>query len=348
MPYQWTKSDWLQLAGRWLSANVEGFAGPIRDAQVATAGRSNVTLIVTDQEEHRFVVRLPPAGEHDHTAHDVCREARILCALERTGVPLPRVAAICDDVSVVGVPFFVMDFVEGRVLDTRRDGESIPHRERRALTRDVGAHLAAIHRVDPAAVGLDGLSASSGFIARQLRRWVAQWRGGGEAGLDARFSECHALLVERRPLDGPVTTLIHGDYRLGNMIVADGRVKAVLDWELTSLGHPLADLAYLLNNWVDASEADTGPITSPVAAGGFGCRADVVASYEQALGHEVERATLGYFRAFSYWRLASIRSGVLARLGDSSDSDEDDRLRQSAASIPMLVHHAMALLEREP
>lgn len=138
---------------------------------------------------------------------------------------------------------------------------------------------------------------------------------------------------------------MHGDYRLGNVIITAGKVNAVLDWELTTLGHPISDLAYLLNNWVDSSEASKGPITSPVAAGGFGDRSEVVNAYRDAGGARFDPGTLGFFRAFGYWRLASIRSGVIARLVDSKEPSVLAKVEQSRESISELLAAAHAVLD---
>lgn len=334
----------LQRLSTWLGEATDAPFGRAADVTIATAGRSNVTAILADDDGRRIVLRRPPLGPHLPTAHDVCREARIMSALQGSGVPVPEIIAICDDDSVIGAPFFVMAFVDGQVLDTVDDAETVRIAERASAGVDLSRDLAALHLVDPAAVGLDGLSKPAGFVERQLRRWVGQWMypdGASETGV---FRDIHERLVAQQPPDSVPARIVHGDYRIGNAIVKSGRVLAVLDWELTSLGHPMADLAYMLNNWVDAAEARDGAITSPTAAGGFGDRAGVVAAYEDALGALVDTEVLRFFRAFSYWRLASIRSGVASRLEGSRDELDIAKRQQSLDSIPKLLEAATSLV----
>lgn len=334
----------IQALGAWLSDHVDGFVDPVAHVDVASAGRSNVTMILTDSAGTRFVVRKPPPVTALPTAHDVFREGRIMAALYDTAVPVPQIQGMTSDESVIGVPFVVMNHVEGHVIDSIPDADVLNAEERRTVGIDLAVALAALHTVNPGDVGLGDLAKTENFIGRQLSRFHRQWRDLGDDALTKSFMDCHETLVARQPAESDRVCIVHGDYRIGNVIVAEGKVQAVLDWELTTLGHSLADLAYLLNNWVTKDEATNGPITSPIAAGGFGTREDIIATYEQHVSWPVDRGDIAYFRALAYWRLASIRSGVVDRLENHEDPLRREQARQSRQSLPLLIGAAQHLL----
>lgn len=336
--------DALRRLGGWLTLHSVRFTPPLVSAEAASVGRSNVTLLLTDAAGGVLVIRHPPLGRLLPTAHDVGREARIMRALWGTGVPVPEILEICPDAGLIGVPFFVMDYVTGSVLDTAADAAVIPRSDRGRIGESLPACLAQLHRQNPAALGLADLGRSSGYVERQLRRWSAQWRWPEDRPESTSFHACHQLLARLCPPDSQPPRLVHGDYRVGNVIVRAGEVAAVLDWELTALGHPLADLAYLINTWVSRDEVLTGPIRSAIAAGGFGSRDHLVSVYERELGEPVPAGPLNYFRAFSYWRLASIRSGVVYRLSGSADAIDRGRADEFAHSVPKLVDAALHLV----
>jgi aminoglycoside phosphotransferase (APT) family kinase protein len=337
----------LDALDRYLTQHVAGRTGTLANVEMAAAGRSNVTLIVTDDTGDRLVVRMPPAGHTSGNAHDVCREGRIMAALATTAVRVPVIEAICDDVQVLGTPFFVMRHVAGAVLDTAADATSVEPEARRLIGLDVARQLAALHQVEPDDVGMEWMRRSDDFVERQLRRFQHQWHGTpGTPDSDA-FADVHATLVATRP-DPVADTVVHGDYRLGNTIVDGDHVAAVLDWELTTLGHPTSDLAYLVNNWVGTdtdTASGTEPVTGPTAAGGFVTRDELTRAYVNAGGPLADAATLAYFRAFSYWRLASIRSGVVSRLEHSDDPGARAKADDSRRSIPLLLQAASAQLD---
>ena len=332
----------LDALDTWYTAHVGDHHGPFVDIDIAAAGRSNITAILTDTAGRQTVLRRPPDGVHHHTAHDVRREARIMSALMPTAVPVPPVVASSDETGPLGVPFIIMEFVGGHVLDTVEDADVLSATERLSVARQLAQHLASLHSIDPVDIGLDTLASAADFISRQLSRFERQWKPVDDE-VDRIFVRATEGLRRHRIDDHPTARVVHGDYRIGNTIVDDGEIRAVLDWELTTLGHPLTDLAYLLNNWVDASEAAEGPITSPIAAGGFGSRDDVVAEYRRS-GHDVDDTVIDYLRALSYWRLASIRSGVVARLGTSPDPVARSKADSSRRSIPQLLDLALELL----
>ncbi|HYC00538.1 MAG TPA: phosphotransferase family protein [Candidatus Limnocylindrales bacterium] len=296
----------------YLAGRCEGMVPPLTFEQIV-GGHSNLTYKVTDSAGASWVLRRPPLGAVLATAHDMGREHRIISALANTGVPVPPAVALCQDESVNGAPFYVMKFVEGHVLDTPYAvHHGVP--DRAARTR-LGAHviesLAALHMLDPGSVGLGDLGRKEAYLDRQLSRWRGQWEKSKTRELPA-MEETYELLVKARP-EQKYTGIVHGDYRLGNMLcTAEGRVAAVLDWELCTLGDTMADLGYIMNNWAEENEA--GPsqaVSMPTAAGGFPTRAEFLADYSARTGRSVEG--IEYYRAFQWWRLAAIVEGVLAR-----------------------------------
>ena len=288
----------------WLEANIAGTKGPF-DFQFISGGRSNLTFAVTDANGRKLVLRRPPISHVLATAHDMGREHRIISALRDTPVPVPAALGYCEDESVNGRPFYVMDFVEGHVLRTPKLAEEHLDDEARAVAGlDLVDVLVAIHTVDPAAVGLADLGRPEGYIERQLKRWFGQFQSSQQQMRDAgtgrpapAVEEAHALLAANVPAQTEVT-IAHGDYRLDNTIVGDdGRIRAVLDWELCTLGDPLADLGTLMVYYNQLP--------------GFPTRDELVARYREKSGRDT--TNLDYYTAFGHWRLACIIEGVYAR-----------------------------------
>lgn len=298
----------------WLVAHVSGLRPPLSFALIA-GGHSNLTYAVSDAAGRKLVLRRPPLGAVLATAHDMGREHRIIAALAGTGVPVPPALGLCSDASVNGAPFYVMAFVEGVVLDLGSTVERhLPRREdRKRLGRHVVEVLARLHALDVDAIGLGDLGRREGYVERQLKRWRTQWEQSKTRELPAMEDVYEALRKGIPPQHG--AGIVHGDYRLGNMLTgAEGRIAAVLDWELCTLGDPLADLGYLMNNWVEPGESgpeSRGAALAPTVAGGFPSRREMLDHYRELTGRDVSQ--VDYYRAFSYWRLAAIVEGVLAR-----------------------------------
>ena len=298
---------------RWFRENVPGAVPPLR-FEIIPGGHSNLTYRVEDAAGGVFVLRRPPLGAVVATAHDMAREHRIVAALGPTPVPVPPALGLCEDPGVNGAPFYAMAFVEGSVLVDARDVErDFPEPVRARIGESVIDVLADLHTVDPDAVGLGDLGRREAYLERQLRRWRTQWEKTKTRELPLMERVHEALGEVCPPQDG--AAIVHGDYRLGNAITgADARIAAVLDWELCTLGDPLADLGYLLNNW--AAPGETGPVTrgaalSPSMAGGFPDREALVERYARRTGAQVRNVP--FYRAFQYWRLAAIVEGVMAR-----------------------------------
>lgn len=277
---------------------------------LVAGGHSNLTYVVTDVIGARCILRRPPLGDVPATAHDMRREHRILSGLAHTTVPVPSTIGLCEDESVTGAPFYVMQHVDGIVLRDALVAASYPEARRRAVGIAVTDVLAAVHAVDPNAVGLGELGRHDGYIARQLKRWQSQWAQSKVEDIPL-VDELHDVLAEQVPEQARVS-LVHGDYRLENCIVTvDGAIAAVLDWELCTLGDPLADVGLLAIYWTEAQDVEPIFPTSPTIERGFPSRAEVLDRYAEASGHDV--TDIGYYIAFGYWRLACITAGVQAR-----------------------------------
>ena len=325
----------LEAVTKWLTDSIEGVQAPFSFVPIA-GGHSNLTFAVTDAAGRRLVLRRPPLTAVLATAHDMVREHRVITAFGPTTVACPETLGLCTDEEINGAPFYVMDFVDGVVLHDRAiTAASIPQDQRIALSESVVDTLAALHSADPDQIGLGDLGRRSGYLERQLRRWQGMWDATKTRELPA-MDRTHELLVHHMP-EEKYNTVVHGDYRLGNMLVTPetGQVAAVLDWELCTLGDPLADLGYLLNNWVEPGEADqiAGATDFPTADGGFLSREQVISRYAAATGFDVQNAD--YYRAFQFWRLGAIVEGVLSRyMKGALDNDVDlDAFRVQVDSL---------------
>lgn len=303
----------------WFEHNVPGIAAPLT-VELIAGGHSNLTFGVTDAAEERYVLRRPPLGHVLESAHDMGREHKIVAALAGSGVPVAETLGLCRDVEVNEAPFYVMRYVPGPVLHDAETAAQLSMPERESLGHHVIDVLAKLHALDPDAVGLGDLGRKEAYLARQLKRWNKQWEASKTHEIPA-MEETSRLLEERMP-EQVGATIVHGDYRLGNMIVGAGQIKAVLDWELCTLGDPLADVGYLLNSWVQPGEAEED--IAPTAAGGFPEREALTQRYAAATGRDLSQ--INYYRAFSHWRLAAIGQGVYKRylvgaMGDNRDMD---------------------------
>jgi len=294
----------------WLQRNVAGAQGPFR-FDVIAGGHSNLTYRVTAANGNRFVLRRPPLGHVLASAHDMGREHRIIHALQDTPVPVAPAVGFCDDPSINDAPFYVMKFVDGLVVRDRDAAETLltPDSRRRASESIVDT-MAAIHRVDPTRVGLGDLGRHEGYIARQLKRWYGQWNQQKTRELPA-VDRVHDALLARIPEQGPAS-LVHGDYRLDNcMIDTNGNVIAVLDWEICTLGDPMADLGLLMVYWTGPGDDASAWTGSACSAPGFLDRADLAARYAEVSGRDTSQ--LDFYVTFAFWKLVCILEGVYAR-----------------------------------
>ena len=293
----------------WLVDNIDGARAPFSFDLIA-GGRSNLTYRVTDAEGTRFVLRRPPLGHVLATAHDMAREFRIIAAVGSTKVPVPRALGLCTDESVNGANFYVMGYVDGVVLDSADKAAALPTDLRPAAAHHLIDVLAELHAVDVDAVGLGDLARRDGYIERQLKRWSTQWENSKTRDLP-EIDEVVRRLSSHVPRQQGVV-IAHGDFRFGNCLtdVSSGRIAAVLDWELCTLGDPLADLGYLGVYWSDGP-SNALRANDPTPAGGFPPYRDLVDRYANNTGRDV--SGVDYYVAFSCWRLAVISEGVYAR-----------------------------------
>src|SRR5215210_3104624 len=313
-------------------------AGPVHAAPVGE-GHSNVTYVVTRGEE-RFVLRRPPRPPLPPSAHDVLREARVLRAVEGTAVRVPRVLAACDDESVLGVPFYVMEEVHGSVI-TDSIPDALDTAEGRAgIGRELIEALAEIHEVDWRACGLEGFGKPSGYLERQLRRFNGLWEHNKTREVE-RVQEVGDWLAANMP-ESPESTIVHGDYRLGNVMVADEpppKVVAIFDWELSTIGDPLADIGYMTVTWIEASDpTDTmySTLVTVTRREGFQTRDELVALYEQRTGRSV--SDLRWYQALALWKAAVFMEGNYKRFKEGAS--DDDYLAAFDEGVPALADAA--------
>ena len=291
----------------WFTAHAGEVELPLSFEQIA-GGRSNLTYAVIDAAGRRWALRRPPLGSRLASAHDMGREHRIISALQDTEVPVPPVVGLSEEGDD---PFYVMGWVDGPILRSIDQVDQFPdHAERRAIGERVVDTLVAIHNVDPDAVGLGELAKKSDYVARQLHRWRGQYEKQHTRELPL-IGEVHDRLVARIPEQGPAT-IVHGDYRLDNMILSpSGEVAAVVDWELCTLGDPLADVGLLLVYWGEEGD-ELVPLMRPATmAPGFPNREDVKARYAERSGRDLSE--IDFYVALGLWKLAIILEGVYAR-----------------------------------
>ena len=281
--------------------------------ELISGGRSNLTYLVRDAAGATWVLRRPPLGHVLPTAHDMVREFRVLSGLASTDVPAPRPIALCEDAGVNEMPFYVMTHCPGIVPgDGLPPGYAAKPDERRRMSVALVETLVKLHAVDVAAVGLGGLGRPEGYLERQVRRWSQQWERSRTAPLP-EIEELLRRLAKALP-PSPAPTIVHGDYRLGNMAFdpADpGRVVAVFDWEMATLGDPLADLGYTLIYWKQAGDPTYTRLPLFTDLPGFLTRAEIVDEYAKRSGRDVAHAD--FYQVLALTKLAVISEGIYAR-----------------------------------
>jgi aminoglycoside phosphotransferase (APT) family kinase protein len=320
----------------WFEANAPGAEPPLTFERIS-GGRSNLTFAVHDAAGHAWALRRPPLGKRLGSAHDMGREHRVISALQDTPVPVPPVIGLCEDEAVNDAPFYVMGFVEGPILRSATEAEAFGEAERRAIGERVVDTLVAIHEVDPDQVGLGELGRKEAYVERQLKRWHGQWEKSKTRELEV-VDDVHDRLAARVPEQGPAT-IVHGDYRLDNMILSpSGEVAAVVDWELCTLGDPLADAGMLLVYWSEAGD-DFMPLFAPATiAPGFPSREEVKQRYAERSGRDLSE--IDFFVALGYWKLAIILEGVYARYASGQYGKTDEGFQEFARIVERLCEAA--------
>lgn len=326
----------------WLADNV-GTTGPLQFDRLA-GGHSNLTYRIDDAAGRRIVLRRPPEGHLLPTAHDMGREHKLIVALGPTDVPVPEALAHCTDVDVIGAPFYVMAHVDGAVLHTAGMAEAaFPAEARGTIGRSFIDVLARLHAVDPDDVGLGDLSKKTDYIARQLKTWSRQYEASKTAE-DPKMDEIFTWLSANIPDQGPAR-VVHGDYRLGNTITGpDATIAAVLDWEIATLGDPLADLGYVLATWPEPGDGLVGSTSATSMAPGFPSRAELLAQYGELTGADLSR--IDYFVAWANWKTACIVEGVHRRYADGALDNTGIDLSGFRATIDAATALAQEAIER--
>jgi len=333
----------------WLADAVTGVPVSVTEIRLIAGGRSNLTYRLTLGTGRQLVLRRPPLGHVLPTAHDMSREFRVISALAGTDVPVAGPVAYCADVEVIGAPFYLMDYVAGQVLRTSADTAALTAAQNAALSRGLADMLAAIHGVDVAATGLGELGKGSGYLRRQLDRWQRQWELSKTQEVPG-YDELVAKLTGRLPAEGEVT-LVHGDFRIDNVLVdadrAEPEILAVVDWEMATLGDPLADLGLTLIYWTDPGDqsflnpSDDGLNTDATTSPGFLTRAEFAAGYASRTGRDI--SLIGYYMAFAYFKLAVVLEGINARyLKQQTVGEGFDR---EGRAVPLLIARANQVME---
>jgi aminoglycoside phosphotransferase (APT) family kinase protein len=313
-------------------------AGPI-EVEPIGEGHSNVTFLV-ERGDVRVVLRRPPRPPLPPSAHDVLREARLLSALEGTPVRIPKVLATCADESVLGVPFYVMEEVHGSVITSEIPEPLDNPAERRRIGEELVDQLVEVHAVDWRACGLEGYGKPTGYLERQVRRFSGLWEHNKTRELPI-VEEVGGWLGANLP-ESPASTVVHGDYRLGNVMVADeapARIVAIFDWELSTIGDPLADLGYLTVTWTQADDPDDtsfGRLSAATRRDGFMTRDELIARYEDRSGRSM--AALNWYQALALWKAAVFMEGNFKRF--SMGSTDDPYLAAFDHGVPALAEKA--------
>jgi aminoglycoside phosphotransferase (APT) family kinase protein len=312
-------------------------SGPI-EAEPIGEGHSNVTFLIR-RGESELVLRRPPRGPLPPSAHDVLREARLLAALQDARVRTPRVLLACDDESVIGAPFYVMECVRGNVITTQLPAPLDSERERRRIGEELVDALVELHAVDWEACGLEGYGKPTGYLERQLRRFGGLWEHNKTRELPL-LDKLGAWLGEHRP-ESAAATIVHGDYRLGNTMYADGapaRLVSIFDWELATIGDPLADVGYLLATW-----GEPGDEENPISAlggitrgAGFPTRGELVERYVQHSGRSM--SDVPWYMALALWKSAVFLEGSYKRR--LAGTTEDPWFDLLEGGVPAIVDRA--------
>jgi aminoglycoside phosphotransferase (APT) family kinase protein len=308
--------DEARLA-RWMAEHVDGFAPPLSVRQFK-GGQSNPTYLL-EAASGRYVLRRKPPGRLLKSAHAVDREFRVISALHAQGFPVPRPIAYCEDETVVGTAFFLMGYVEGRIF-WNLDLPDVPPGETAAIYDDVNRTIARLHTIDPVAAGLGDFGKPGNYFARQISRWTGQYRASETARIEAM-----ERLIEWLPAHVPAdesVAIVHGDFRMDNLVIhpTEPRVIAVLDWELSTIGHPLGDFTYHLMAWQmpEIGIGSTGLLGKDLAELGVPTEEEYVRLYCERTGRRHGIPHRSFYSAYNFFRLAAILQGIAGRVRDGT------------------------------
>ena len=346
----------------WLAKNDLPGGGQHLTVELITGGRSNLTYRVTaraaaepgaaEPTATRMVLRRPPLGHVLPTAHDMSREYRVLSALHGTAVPVARPVVLCQDTGVIGAPFYLMEWVDGVVFRSSEDAKILTPAQTGLVSERFVEMLATIHGLDTDAVGLGGFGRPAGYMARQLARWQRQWELSVTRDVPG-YADLVARLEAGLPDQGGAEagsaagTLVHGDFRVDNMLIDPApqpRIAAVVDWEMSTLGDPLADLGLSLVYWTEAGEEDLLPPSAGATvttAPGFLTRDQIAARYASLTGRDLSR--LDYYMAFGCFKLAVVLEGINARFLQHKTVGEG--FEREGPAVPLLIDRAHQMLD---
>ena len=329
----------------WIGAHTQTVKPPFAWTRL-TGGTSNLTYVIQDQQGRRAVVRRPPTGKLLPKAHDMEREHKILYGLAGTPVPIARPLALCSDPDVTGAPFYVMAFCEDMSLAVS-GGEALelPMAIRPRVGESMVRALVELHKVDPEAVGLERLGRPDGYIARQLNRWFDSWQRSHEAAqIDLPgIADAFEALSSRIPEQGPAR-ICHGDYGPHNVLIsAAGDVVAITDWEIGTLGDPLADIAYFVRGWADEAITSSNAFLDARRDTGYASRRELIAVYENASGRPIN--DLWYYLAFNSFKSCCIVQGVYGRFMGGVRGTQGVDLEEMRARIYQLADATNCAIE---
>lgn len=312
----------VKAVEKWIGENIEGLVPPFKWSRLE-GGHSNLTYRIDDTAGTSAVIRRPPTGQLLPKAHDMSREWRIISALAATPVPVPHAYGFCESPEVTGAWFYVMGLIDGRPLYNAEDTEAwVPEENRVRLAHSFIDVLADLHLLDPDDLGLGDLGKKEDYVGRQLKTWYRSWNASIEPANydDPRAHELHDYLAANVPEQGPAR-LVHGDYGLHNCLIGrDASVAAVVDWEISTLGDPLADLAYALNQWSEPGDPVMGGPAGATRVPGFPKRAELAERYQRRTSCDLSK--LDFYIGFNRWKSAAIIHGVYARYVEGKKSTE--------------------------
>ncbi len=330
-----------EALGRWLADRLPGpLPAAVPSVSRLTGGLSNLTYLV-EWGGDRLVVRRPPLGHVLETAHDMGREYRLLTALAPTPVPVPEPYGLCEDAGVMGAPFYAMGWVPGETFRSDAQLAALSGRDARLTTDALVDTLAELHALVPDQVGLGGFGRPQGFMVRQLLRWRRQWEQSRTREVPGA-DELNDRLAASCPDQGGVS-LVHGDYKLDNLLfdpARPGRINAVLDWEMSTVGDPLADLGMLCMYWEGFSGLADSPVATPADQPHWPGRRHLLDRYAARSGLCLDQ--VGWYRAFAYYKIAAILEGIHCRVTQGLADEEGSR--GVAAAVPLLIDRGHAAL----
>ena len=330
----------------WVRLNVPELTPPFSWIRLE-GGHSNLTYQIDDQNGRSAVIRRPPQGELLPKAHDMSREWALIKALSTTNVPVPKPYGFCEDPGVTGAWFYIMGLIDGKPLYNSEDTQAlVPQSRRETLAHSFFDALADLHQVDPDAVGLGELGKRDSYVGRQIKTWYRSWTSSvsGANFDDERAHSLQAYFLEHLPDQGPIR-VVHGDYGLHNCLFgADCTVAAIVDWEISTLGDPLADLAYALNPWPDPSDERPIAPESATSLEGFPPRSVLAQRYAERTGRDL--SNLSYYVAFNRWKSACIVHGVYARYMEGKKSTEGVDLETLRTRIDLSLELAVEAIDR--